>query len=119
MLFHTIVTYFLDASVGVLSLSTLLGYDAQWSTKDAPHDHRLKGLSQLNVGLSHSKSATYKTVSQNNTMQYTIRLMKKTPADTAATPMVTRSYVGDGSLNEITPCPMTHAKTPVHYQGMP
>ena len=45
--------------------------------------------------------------------------MKKTPADTAATPMVTRSSVGDGSLNEITPCPMIHAKTPVHYQGMP
>src|SRR6218665_850482 len=61
-----------------------------------PHDLRLKGLSQLN--LSHSKSATHKN-SQN-------------------TPMVTRSTVRDGSLNEITPCPMLHGKTPVHYQGM-
>src|SRR6218665_722371 len=32
--------------------------------------------------------------------------------------MVTRSTVRDGSLNEITPCPMLHGETPVHYQGM-
>jgi len=34
LFFRTVATHFLDASVGVLPISTLLGPDAQWSTKD-------------------------------------------------------------------------------------
>jgi len=38
--FRTVATHFLDASVGIITISTLLGPDAQWSTKDIDQSPR-------------------------------------------------------------------------------